>query len=768
MKINKIRIRNFKVFKDFFIDFDSLDTIVFDGPNGFGKTTIYDAIELVFTGKIRRYSALKSGLIDNRQTFTENPFYYEDAAEGENISIQIQLTSNQIVYILERVAQFDQIDGTIDFGIYNLYTKTDFDAGESTLIEDEQAYLSEIFGTNYHSNFQFLNYVEQEECLFLLKNSDKNRKNHIAHLFDLKEFELKIKRIETLKRRIDLLCNSAKKSEIDLLEQQIKLIKENLLTNVSESEYLKLFQNNDFDWDRENLEINNIDYQAVAGTNGILDRIKLVITRKDIFKHHRRNSGINYLFENRQLVKDYFKYSNFFARKDEFRILKDEVTALQSLISQLKNLNNQNLENPIDLSGYTFIVTDYKDRFSQAKEELLNILKELSGLDRIYADISISRNLLKEKLITLRDNGDANGECLLCGFDWETIEGLLNQIEVKATQIRNINSDKSNRFETSFTTFKTGILQELVDMLNQRLSNITFDTAFVDELLKIENNHFNQLIKTLDFLQFDYSRYLNQLPIHEAIILMQEFIEEITTLKVNVEEHLIELDFQDIFNQYFEGKHDAIDLLPINKVEKKQNYLKYLWSLSQNELLNTKNEIHIFEKQRYTDATELSSQLNLLKIKYQTSLKAFQKTIIKDIEIIFHVYSGRIMQCFQGGLGLFIFSEKEGIRFQSNPYKTYDAIFSMSSGQLSALIISFTLALHKKYAQNKLILIDDPVQTMDELNLFGFIDLLRNEFYNHQIIMSTHEDMMSAFMRYKFKNYNLSEKRFNMKDLLQN
>ncbi|MNY31931.1 hypothetical protein D3C86_1661170 [compost metagenome] len=125
------------------------------------------------------------------------------------------------------------------------------------------------------------------------------------------------------------------------------------------------------------------------------------------------------------------------------------------------------------------------------------------------------------------------------------------------------------------------------------------------------------------------------------------------------------------------------------------------------------------------------------------------------------------MQCFQGGIGLFIFSEKEGIRFQSNPNKTYDAIFSMSSGQLSALIISFTLALHKKYATNNLILIDDPVQTMDELNLYGFIDLLRNEFYDNQIIMSTHEDMMSAFMRYKFKNYNLSEKRVNLKESQQ-
>lgn len=121
------------------------------------------------------------------------------------------------------------------------------------------------------------------------------------------------------------------------------------------------------------------------------------------------------------------------------------------------------------------------------------------------------------------------------------------------------------------------------------------------------------------------------------------------------------------------------------------------------------------------------------------------------------------MQDFQGGLGLFIYSDKDGIRFQTNPSKTFDAVFSMSSGQLSALIISFTLALHKKYSQNKIILIDDPVQTMDEINLVGFIELLRNEFNSNQLIISTHEDMASAFMRYKFKNYGLTQKRINLK-----
>jgi exonuclease SbcC len=246
---------------------------------------------------------------------------------------------------------------------------------------------------------------------------------------------------------------------------------------------------------------------------------------------------------------------------------------------------------------------------------------------------------------------------------------------------------------------------------------------------------------------------------------MDEFKKEIFSLKANIEEQLIESYFKDYFIQYFDSKIDEVGLINVENIEKKQNYLSYLWSLSQNEFLIAKTKEFKDKTEKYEKAKAASVQLNALKSIYQKSLKTFQKKIIKDIEIIFHIYSGRIMQCFQGGLGLFIFAQKEGIRFQSNPNKTYDAVFSMSSGQLSALIISFTLALHKKYSQNRILLIDDPVQTMDELNLYGFIDLLRNEFSDNQIIMSTHEDMMSAFMRYKFKNYNLVEKRINLKEL---
>ena len=52
--IKRLYIENYKLFSQKEIDFSGALLSVFDGPNGYGKTSIFDAIELLITGKISR------------------------------------------------------------------------------------------------------------------------------------------------------------------------------------------------------------------------------------------------------------------------------------------------------------------------------------------------------------------------------------------------------------------------------------------------------------------------------------------------------------------------------------------------------------------------------------------------------------------------------------------------------------------------------------------------------------------------------------------
>ena len=76
----------------------------------------------------------------------------------------------------------------------------------------------------------------------------------------------------------------------------------------------------------------------------------------------------------------------------------------------------------------------------------------------------------------------------------------------------------------------------------------------------------------------------------------------------------------------------------------------------------------------------------------------------------------------------------------------------MSSGQLSGLVVSFMLAMNKVYPTKlKSLLIDDPVQTMDEINLASLVQVLRKEFFDNQIIISTHERKSANYFAYKYQ-----------------
>lgn len=81
---------------------------------------------------------------------------------------------------------------------------------------------------------------------------------------------------------------------------------------------------------------------------------------------------------------------------------------------------------------------------------------------------------------------------------------------------------------------------------------------------------------------------------------------------------------------------------------------------------------------------------------------------------------------------------------------------------MSALSLAFFLALNKVYARVPLILIDDPSQSLDEVNVASLTDLLRCELKHCQLVVSSHEDDISAYMRYRFDRAGLTTSSLNM------
>ena len=50
-------------------------------------------------------------------------------------------------------------------------------------------------------------------------------------------------------------------------------------------------------------------------------------------------------------------------------------------------------------------------------------------------------------------------------------------------------------------------------------------------------------------------------------------------------------------------------------------------------------------------------------------------------------------------------------------------------------------------------MIDDPVQSMDDINMISLVELLRNDFKDKQIFLSTHEDEIEKYILYKYMKH---------------
>lgn len=91
----------------------------------------------------------------------------------------------------------------------------------------------------------------------------------------------------------------------------------------------------------------------------------------------------------------------------------------------------------------------------------------------------------------------------------------------------------------------------------------------------------------------------------------------------------------------------------------------------------------------------------------------------------------------------------------------------LSTGQLNGLSIALLLSIKNVYGDTKgldILLIDDPLQTIDDISAISLADLLTQQGIG-QIVLSTHEEAKAALLRYKFKHAGMSVREQNMQAL---
>ena len=867
MKIRKILLYNFKNFRnETVIDFsDGITFLV--GPNGYGKTTIFDAIELGLTGNLSRINKVTAeNIVYNK------PFFQNEIGQPVIIKLWLEkMNGDQLVIVRKLVNSstdssnlFAPLKSASQFMLFRQVevSETNFSSiGNTSLEEITQSSIDAFLGINekyeIEKIFNLFNYIQQEETTFFLKRTEQERGDSLSFLVKTDKVEKKIKDINTVTNVIN--------RKISDLEGQLKNLKQQELSDVP---YHRLFNHKEFVFDVEtpfsianldklltyqNTLQNIIDFKKNFSIEEYSRKTERDKRKKDITGDRAINQVLYFSMLSPNILKSnsqwlWEKYSLDNPLLFEYVLLENYLKSYESVVhdcNRRKQLNTYLTNLSADITEMTeqSITYTQNDRLSGDFELLqIQVVKfqslrnNASQVDKNLSELRQLRSNLGNKFDELRHRHIDENKCPFCNSQFQTFEELKQAYDSYKNYLTEISSQSSLQLQEAQLLLNERIQQlkqKIIDEINSL--SIDVDKNLLDRLQELKNSYqsysqnvegFKTFIQSytimvpyelgrLEFKDYNQQHQLNwqefqsKLVVDDDVyslldnnslgnikeeleVLREEFpelqfetyqLESSSYSKINmamIDSRLHELkqaihlaidekyainenliaDTENIFPTYFQSKVEVLEDIRIGDLENKKLYLDRQHKLVQNQQLQ-----------------DLSSQIETLRITverleeintiYKEEVKQFKIDIVKKLRIPFFIYSAKMLQNYQQGMGIFLTHKKTTnsdsgkvaiIRFKSDTNNDHDVMNQLSTGQLAVVSLAFTLSLNTmfKLSDNlNFLMIDDPVQDMDAMNVLSFIEILRHGIIDkYQIILSTYSDFNALFMGYKFANSN--------------
>lgn len=275
----------------------------------------------------------------------------------------------------------------------------------------------------------------------------------------------------------------------------------------------------------------------------------------------------------------------------------------------------------------------------------------------------------------------------------------------------------------------------------------------------------------IDEVEINHNENSIFVPKRPEFIKATEVIEALKYIPKEVEIQLESRKFIEYYERFYSKEEQRFIAVDVEKLRNKKKYIETLnYNFYVAELSKKKGELEHIQK-RIDKLHELIIELQGYQSALKEGIQEYKKKIISDIEPLLHIYTAKILQQKFNGKSIYIHTSEdvEDIQFVNSPQDNQDILYSMSSGQLSAVALSFLLCMNQAYGAHKacsILLIDDPVQTIDDVNMVGLVDILRYGFGDRQIFISTHEQSFEWFLRYRYSKAGKNVKIFNMKDIM--
>ena len=751
VKICRIYLENYKLFSSKEISFGKNVLSIFDGPNGYGKTSVFDAIELLITGKMSRIiecESVKGTTAYNTVFFakddTKNVLFKGEFVDGEENTFVLgaQLVKGKLKgRQLNPKSIFDEVEyfllpeyetAVVDWEQYNCTNRIN---------EIRKKY----FGEQDVNEYTLFHYIKQEDRLSYFKQDESKRSEKIDEVLGVKEE----------KERLDKVKNKYKivQSKIKSLDQQINE-KEQILRSKPEEaseqvEYKKILSG-DCPWDRENVAFSGERDSQLHQYHEEIDSLESYV---DNNYYHTLNKAIQKFkmidkeMQRNILSAQIMKANNVFNEEEAFALL----SKYSSLNKQKELILKKNfLQIDVDrLTEDIVLEKEIKESIRKQVSELNEISKRQSTIQSTINNLLKIRTELKDEHSKIKDD---SGVCPYCGYDWQRRNELERSFEQTQNSMRNMLLDDGDIYVTKLEQLEYLLNTNVINLIDNRMREISGNIAYGIACTAVDKKQFVlNMANSDDIFKMIWTKDKEDEndTSHEEKV--ETLVKEIESKEKTIPISYIEAESKYHFD-IVKKKLGLSESLNISKedITNKRKYVNSQYYLS---YLTIKEELDELTKQREILET-IKGQLSAYKEAISNAIDSYKKQLIDEIEIPFFVYSSRLLQSYQGGQGVLMENDGGAIRFRA-PESEHDVLYTMSSGQMSAILMAFSLAMNKIYTGDglKTIFIDDPIQCMDDINMISFVELLHREFAEYQIVLSTHEEDFSNYIKYKYLKF---------------
>jgi len=651
MKIKEVQISNFRAFNDLsnstfnFINSnnDISDLISIYAPNGFGKTSFYDAVEWGVTGKIERFDLVG----DFEKTRKENK-----KGGNKNILQHIGSTVNGFVNVITDNNRFEEVITNTEYNhkkeprnkffrdVVLSQEMIDNFLKEQTAEERYNKFVESYPDiTKYNSTYKnigsLLNYILQE-----VKRLEKDKSQSEGKQLEI-DFDLEFKKFDEINDAIKILRKN--QEIIDLIgKETFNETLFDVLTSQVKSRLVSL----KLDLETKKMRIGNIQIARTGDENnennigGVLNyidnkkklddfdlRIKEV---KDIISQIEEKDKVQTEYSNLKdkLFKEQNTQSIFLSvekKLDTYLLLHREITELEKRIAVF---NATNLKLETDNTAITESVSRSQNQVIQLQEILKQCQNKITELPSQKNKLELSKKNEEslQKIISQTDVSISEKQ------------NKLNELEQKLSQLyyyeNYIESDLDLLIDLKEFVKQKQLIQEQIKSLKK------LDVQR-NELVKIEDeinsqNQFNDEIKEyisrgLEIVSKNNStdcplcsqKYESFEELSNRIIeneIFSQQLKEILANKISIEEEINSL-YQEInFRKELLKKH-------LNDLEQpfKDEFTKIEKEI---EKLSTEKD----EKNKELDIAQANYNEALIFFSNELDIEAFEKKVIEQIE----------------------------------------------------------------------------------------------------------------------------------------